>query len=173
MVEVSEAIKVRRSIRKYKSTPISDETLRKVLGAARLAPSANNAQPWKIIIVRDEEMKLKLAQVCNNKSWMAEAAVILVACGIPDDADAYMGGYMNSFPVDVAIALDHLVLAAVSEGLGSCWIGHFNEDKIKEMLDVPDDARVVALLPLGYPDEEKEPVGRKHLSELVCYDKYK
>jgi nitroreductase len=172
MVKVIEAIKNRRSIRSYKSTPITDDLLQRVLGAARLAPSANNAQPWKMVVVRNEEMKLKVAQAANNKNWLAEAPVIIVACGIPEDADAYMGGYMNSFPVDVAIALDHLMLMAASEGLASCWIGHFNEDKIKNLLGIPEDIHIVALLPIGYPNEEKEPSGRKHISELISYDKY-
>jgi nitroreductase len=172
MVEVIEAIKSRRSIRSYKSKPITDELLQKVLGAARLAPSANNAQPWKMIVVRNEEKKLKVAQAANNKNWLAEAPVIIVACGIPDDADAYMGGYMNSFPVDVAIALDHLTLMAASEGLATCWIGHFNEDKLKDLLEIPEDIHIVALLPIGYPNEEKETKGRKHISELVSYDKF-
>lgn len=172
MVDLPEVIKARRSIRRYKPTPISDEILRRILGAARLAPSANNAQPWKLIVVRDEDMKLKLTQACNNKKWMAEAPVIVVACGFPDEADSYLGGYMNSFSIDVAIALDHLVLTASNEGLGSCWIGRFKEEKVKDLLDIPYDVKVVALIPLGYANEEPEHSGRKHLSDLVCYDKF-
>lgn len=137
-----------------------------------MAPSANNAQPWKLIVVRDEDMKLKLTQACNNKKWMAEAPVIVVACGFPDEADSYLGGYMNSFSIDVAIALDHLVLTASNEGLGSCWIGRFKEEKVKDLLDIPYDVKVVALIPLGYANEEPEHSGRKHLSDLVCYDKF-
>ncbi len=171
LLELLEAIKNRRSVRKFKPTPISEETLRKILKATRLAPSANNAQPWKFILVRNEEMKIKLIQACNKK-WIAEAPVIAVACGFPDEADPYMGGYMNSFSVDVAIALDHLVLAATNEGIGSCWIGRFKEEKVKEILEIPGDVRVVALIPLGYPNEEPEPRGRKNLSEIVCYDKF-
>jgi nitroreductase len=172
MVDLPEVIKARRSIRRYKPTPIPDEILRRILGAARLAPSANNAQPWKLIVVRDEDMKLKLTSACNNKKWMAEAPVIVVACGFPDEADSFMGGYMNSFPVDVAIALDHMVLAATNEGLGSCWIGRFKEEKVKDLLEIPNDVKVVALIPLGYANEEPEHSGRKHLSEIVCYDKF-
>lgn len=171
-LELLEVMKTRRSVRRYKPTPISDEVLQKILSAARLAPSANNAQPWKFIIVRDEDMKLKLIQACNNKKWIAEAPVVLVACGFPDEADAYMGGYMNSYPVDVAIALEHLVLSATNEGLGSCWIGRFKEEKVKELLEIPPDVRVVALLPLGYPNEEPEQSGKKNLSEIVCYNKF-
>ena len=171
-LEVLGAMKTRRSIRKFKPTPIPSDVIQKILSAARLAPSANNAQPWKFIIVRDEDLKIKLTQACNNKKWIAEAPVVIVACGFPDEADAYMGGYMNSYPVDVAIALDHLVLSATDVGLGSCWIGRFKEEKVKDLLEIPPDVRVVALIPLGYPNEEPEPSGRKNLSEIVCYDKF-
>lgn len=172
ILELLEVMKSRRSIRRYKPTPIPDEVLRRILGAARLAPSANNAQPWKFMVVRDEDMKVKLIQACNNKKWIAEAPVVIVACGYPDEADTYMGGYMNSYPVDVAIALEHLVLSATNEGLGSCWVGRFKEEKVKDLLEIPADVRVVALLPLGYPNEEPEQSGRKNLSEIVCYDKF-
>jgi nitroreductase len=171
-LELLEVLKTRRSIRKYKSTPIPDEVMKKIISATRLAPSANNAQPWKFIVVRDEDLKIKLTQACNNKKWIAEAPVVIVACGFPEEADAYMGGYMNSFPVDVAIALDHLVLSATNLGLGSCWIGRFKEEKVKELLQIPMDVKVVALIPLGYSNEEPEPSGRKNLSQIVCYDKF-
>ncbi|UCG71169.1 MAG: nitroreductase family protein [Thermoplasmata archaeon] len=171
-MDLLEAVKARRSIRRYKPTPIPDEILQKVLSAARLAPSANNSQPWKFVVVRDEDLKIKLIQACNNKKWIAEAPIVIVACGFPDEADAYMGGYMNSFAVDVAIALDHLVLTATNLGLGSCWIGRFKEEKVKNILEIPQDVKVVALIPLGYPNEEPEQSGRKNLSEIVCYDKF-
>lgn len=171
ILELLEVLKSRRSIRKYKSKPIPDEVLKSIMNAARLAPSALNAQPWKFIVVRDEDLKIKLTQACNKK-WIAEAPVVIVACGFPDEADAYMGGYMNSYPVDVAIALDHMVLSATDLGLGSCWIGRFKEEKVKDLLEIPTDVKVVALIPLGYPDEEPEHSGRKNLSEIVCYDKF-
>ncbi|UCE39589.1 MAG: nitroreductase family protein [Thermoplasmata archaeon] len=171
-MDLPEVIKARRSIRRYKPTPIAEDVLRKILGAARLAPSANNAQPWKFIVVRDEDMKLKLTGACNNKKWMAEAPVIVVACGFPDEADSYMGGYMNSFSVDVAIALDHMILSATNEGLGTCWIGRFKEEKVKDLLKIPSDVKVLALIPLGYSNEEPESAGRKNLSEIICYDKF-
>ncbi len=173
MMDVMEAIKIRRSIRRYKPTPIPEEKLRTVLNAARLAPSAKNLQPWKLVIVRDEDVKRALIPACNNQKWMAEAPIIIAACAVQDEAFGMMGGYMNSYPVDVAIALDHLTLAAVNEGLGTCWIGAFNEDKVKTVLNVPMDVKVVALTPLGFPNEEPISKGRKHLSELICYNKYK
>lgn len=167
-----EAIKSRRSIRKYEPTPIPEDKLQTVLNAARLAPSAKNLQPWKFVIVRDEDIKRALIPACNNQKWIAGAPIIIAACAIQDEAYGMMGGYMNSYPVDVAIALDHLTLAAASEGLGTCWIGSFSEEKVKTVLNIPRDVKVVALTPLGFPNEEPMPSGRKHLSELICYNQY-
>lgn len=171
-MDVLEAIASRRSIRKYKPTPIPEDKLLKILKAARLAPSFENYQPWKFIIIRNEERKRQLSQACSNSKFMLEAPLIIVACAFPDDAFGLMGGYMNSFPVDVAVAVDHLTLAAVNEGLGTCWIGNFKEEKVQKALGIPDDVRVVAITPLGYSDEDPESRGRKPLEEIICYNKF-
>ena len=167
-----EAIKTRRSIRKFKETPVPENLLKEVLNAARLAPSADNSQPWKIIVVRDDQIKSKLCAACNGQKFIAQAPVLLVACGIPDEAFQTVGGYMSSHVIDVSIALDHLTLAAHAGGLGTCWIAWFKEDKVRAILGIPEDIRVVALTPLGYPDENPERPSRKNLEELVVYDRY-
>lgn len=171
-MDLYEAIKLRKSVRKYKRDPVPEESLKKILNAARMAPTAENFQPWKIIVVTDEDIKRKLVPACNNQRFVAEAPIVLVACGLPDEAYPIMGGFMNSYPVDVAIVLDHLMLAAASEGLGTCWIGSFKEEKVAETVGVPQEAKVVALTPLGYPAEEMERTDRKNLTELVSYNKY-
>lgn len=171
-MDLYEAIKLRKSVRKYKRDPVPEESLKKILNAARMAPTAENFQPWKIIVVTDEDIKRKLVPACNNQRFVAEAPIVLVACGLPDEAYPIMGGFMNSYPVDVAIVLDHLMLAATSEGLGTCWIGSFKEEKVAETVGVPQEAKVVALTPLGYPAEEMERTDRKNLTELVSYNKY-
>ena len=171
-MDVLEVIKSRRSVRKYRPDPIPEELLKEVLSAARMAPSANNAQPWKFIVVRDEELKRKLVQACAGQKFIAEAPMVIIACGLPDDAYATAGGYMNTFVMDVTIAMDHLILAAASLGLGTCWIGAFKEEKVKEVMRIPMDVRVVALTPLGYPDEMPRKTSRKDLAELVSYDKF-
>ena len=171
-MDLIEAIKTRRSIRRYKETPVPEELLKTVLNAARLAPSANNAQPWRIIVVTDEDVKLKLAAGANNQKFIAQAPIILVACGLPDEAFQTVGGYMSSHVMDVSIALDHLTLVAHSVGLGTCWIAWFKEDKVREALGVPEDVRVVAMTPLGYPDEAPERPPRKNLEELVLHERY-
>lgn len=167
-----DAIRTRRSVRKYKPAPVAESTLKEVLNAARLAPSADNAQPWKIVVVRDEQVKLRLAAACNGQKFIAQAPLVLVACGLPDEAFQTVGGYMSSHVIDVSIAVDHLTLAAHALGLGTCWIAWFKEDKVREILGVPEDVRVIALTPLGYPDETPEKTPRKNLEELVVYERY-
>jgi len=167
-----EAIKTRRSIRKYKETPVPEGLLKEVLNAARLAPSADNAQPWKIIVIRDVQMKQKVTQACNGQKFLIQAPVVLVVCGIPEEAFQTVGGYMSSHVIDASIALDHVTLAAHSVGLGTCWVAWFKEEKVKDILGIPEDVRVVALTPLGYPDESPERPSRKNLEELIAYDKY-
>ncbi len=167
-----EAIKTRRSIRKFRETPVPENLLKEVLNAARLAPSADNAQPWKIIVVRDEQMKQKVTQACNGQKFLVQAPIVLVVCGIPEDAFQTVGGYMSSHVIDASIALDHVTLAAHSLGLGTCWVAWFKEEKVKDILGIPEDVRVVALSPLGYPDESPERPSRKNLEELIAYDKY-
>ena len=171
-MDVMEAIKTRRSIRKYRSTPVPEELLKAVLNAARLAPSANNAQPWRVIVVTDEDLKLRLVSGAHGQKFLAEAPVVLVACGLPDEAFPTVGGYMSSHVMDVAIALDHITLAAHSLGLGTCWVAWFKEEKVREALGIPEDVRVVALTPLGYPDESPERPPRRNLEELVLHEKY-
>ena len=160
-MDIYEAIRKRKSIRKYKSEPVSDEKLTKVLEAARLAPSGKNGQPWRFIIVRDEKIRKELIPACRGQAFVAEAPIIVAACGREQDSYQKQGGYMTSMAIDIGITLEHLMLAAAAEGLGTCWIGAFEEKEVKKVLGIPDDLRVVALTPLGYPDQEPSPKPRK------------
>jgi len=171
-MSVLEVVKKRQSIRKYKEDPIPEDVLHRVMEAARLAPSGKNLQPWKFIIVKDQGLKEKLAEAAFGQYFMAKAPLIIVACGFPDECYAHMGRYMKSWPIDVTIALEHLILQAQEENLGTCWIGAFEEKQVKPILNVPDEVRVLALTPLGYPDEEPVFRGRKSLEEIVSYDKF-
>lgn len=171
-MDLMEAIKTRRSIRRFKEVPVPESLLKDALNAARLAPSADNTQPWKFVVVRDEQTKLRLAAACNGQKFIAQAPVVLVACGLPDEAFQTVGGYMSSHVIDVSIAIDHLTLAAHASGLGTCWIAWFKEDKVREVLGIPEDVRVVALTPIGYPAETPERTPRKCIEELVVYDRY-
>lgn len=171
-MSVLDVIRQRRSVRAYKSDPIPEESLHRVLEAARLAPSGKNLQPWKFIIAQDSELKKKLAEASNAQDFIAAAPIVLVACGFPEECYRSMGRYMKSWPVDVTIALEHLILQAQEEGLGTCWIGSFEEREVKSLLAVPEHVRVLALTPLGYPGEIPESRGRKSLEEIVSYDSF-
>ena len=172
-MSVLEVIRKRRSTRKYKPESIPDDVLRRVMEAARLAPSGKNLQPWHFIVVKDQDMKERLAVASAHQSFIADAPVIIVACAFPENSYAKMGRYMKSWPVDVAVAVDHLMLQAEEEGLGTCWIGSFHEDEVKSLLEVPEDVRVLALTPLGYADETPRDRGRKNLEEIVSWEKFK
>jgi len=142
-LDVFETIRKRKSVRSYEPTPIPEEVLTQVLDAARLAPSAGNAQPWHFIIVKDEDKRARIAKGCRYGRFLAESPVAIVACG---DKKASPHWYA----IDTAIALEHLVLAATALGLGTCWIGAFNQEDIRGMLKLPEKFDIVALMALGY-----------------------
>jgi nitroreductase len=143
-LDVFEVIQKRKSVRSYKPTPVPMETLRKVLEAARLAPSAGSIQPWRFIIVKDSDKRREIAQGCRYGHFLDESPVVIVGCG---DQKASPRWYVG----DTCIAMEHLVLAATAEGLGTCWIGEFDDTTLRELLKIPPRLRVVALLALGYP----------------------
>ena len=164
-MDVFEAIRRRRSIRKYHRKNLDWNTIIRLLEAARLAPSAKNLQPWKFIVVSDQELKDKLVKACYNQKFIADASIAIVGIG---DAELSPRRYQT----DVTIALEHIVLEATELGLGTCWIGAFKEDEVKELLKIPDKYRVVALLTIGYPAESPPPRPRKKLKEIVYHNVY-
>jgi len=159
--ELLEVIYRRRSVRKYEKKPIPEEILKAILEAGRLAPTAKNLQPWHFIVVRDPEIKRKLIFTDWN-NFIEEASVVIVGCGEMDKKWAV---------VDVAIALQNMVIAAEALGLGSCWIGAFEEEEVKRALGVPDHLKVVAMITIGYPAERPEPPPKKKLEEIVQFEK--
>ena len=146
-MEVFEAIQKRKSVRSYEPTPIPSEKLKKVLEAARLAPSAGNVQPWRFIVVLDPQKRRKIARGCRYGRFLEESPVIVVGCGDQKASPRWHA-------IDTCIAMENLVLAAPGEGLGTCWIGAFNEKAIREMLKIPGHLKVVALLALGNSREK-------------------
>lgn len=168
---VLEAIKKRQSVRSYQDKEIPEDILQQILEAGRLAPSANNKQHWKFIVVKDEDLRKKLIPACKNQEFVGKVPVVIAGCGT--NLEHIMSNGEHSYPIDLAIALDHMSLEAASLGLGTCWIGAFYQDQVKEILGVPEDVRVVALMPVGYPKELKNKKGRKPLSEIICYNKYR
>ena len=164
-MEFYEVISKRRSIRAYKKDTVEDSKLSRILNAARLAPTAANRQPYSLIVVKDEETKQKLKDAYSQE-WVFTAPVIVCACALPDDAWKRNDG-KGYVDVDVAIAMDHLILAASAEGLGTCWIAAFKPEVVREVLNIPDNMEPLVLTPLGYPETIPEPTFRKPLEEMV------
>ncbi len=171
-MDVYEAMRTRTSVRGYRSDPVSDETLERILDAARIAPSGKNGQPWTFIVIRDREVRERLVPACKGQSFIAEAPVMIAACGREELAYQKMGGYWNSLPVDIGITFDHLMLAAAAEGLGTCWIGAFLEEEVRAVLGVPSDVKIVALTPLGYPKGDRVRRPRKPLEEIIMHERW-
>lgn len=170
-MELKETIKRRQSIRSYKDRPVPEEKLRNVLEAARLAPSAGNRQPWKFIVVREKRRRQQLGEAANGQTFVGEAPVIIAA--VATRPEHVMSCGVPSYPVDLAIAVDHMTLAAVDEGLGTCWIGAFSQEKVREILKIPDKYRVVILFPLGFPEEERKTKIREPLQKIVCHETFR
>ena len=167
---VMTAIKMRRSIRHYKDKPVEKEKIDRVLEAGRLAPSAGNLQEWKFVVVRNKRTREKLAIATYNQKFVKEASVLIVACATI--TDYVMECRQLAYPIDVAIAVNHITLKAVEEGLGTCWVGSFDEEEVKKILSIPDNIRIVTLLTIGYPKYVPGPRKRKRKEEIVVYEKW-
>lgn len=167
-----EIIRKRRSVRSYSDKPVPDEIIKEIMEAARLAPSAKNLQEWKFVIVRDGEIKEELCKAAKGQRFVKEAPVVIA--GIATYTSYVMTNGIPACHVDLAIAMEHIALMAAEKGLGTCWIGAFYQEKAKEILDVPDNCLIIALMTLGYPKEELKPEEkrRKDLNEIICWEKY-
>lgn len=166
-----DVIKARKSTRKYIDKPIESEKLEQIMTAAQLAPSWRNGQCWKFVVVTDSDKKKEIIRGTSafNQSWMGKEHAIIVACGNPERS-----GFRNDqryYLVDVAIALEHLILAATDMGLGTCWIGGFDESKIRNVVEIPGTYRVVALVALGYPAEKEGIVGKITKTVVKSYNR--
>jgi nitroreductase len=169
-VDVLKAIQSRRSVRAYDSREVEEDKLTRVLESGRLSPSAGNRQERRFIVVKDSKTRKMLSEAARNQAFVAEAPVVIAACSV--ETEYVMSCGQLAYPIDTAIAVDHMTLAAVAEGLGTCWIGAFDEKKVKEILNVPYNVRVVSLLPLGYPSVIQRPSPRKSLDEIVMWEKW-
>jgi len=165
--------KERRSIRKYEERPVEEEKLLAVLEAARLAPSWANRQCWTYLVVKDKAAREAVSSTLSNNpaaKAVATAPVLIVACADPEQSG--MVKDQNYYLVDIGISMQQLCLEAWNQGLGTVWIGWFDEDAVRPILGVPDNVRIVALTPLGYPAHHPEERGRKPLGEMVFLDKW-
>lgn len=176
-MDLYETIRNYRSCHQFAGRPVPAEKLRAVLSAARLAPSQHNLQPWRFVVVQDDERRRLLAQACVKGKPVAEAPLSIVAFSVEEDIPVTIGGYISAYPLDVAVAIGHLQLAATAEGLGCAWIADFHEEKVRAVLKVPEGIHPLAIIPLGFPAEPNGAAkgsgeGRKSPDEIIAYDAY-
>ena len=168
-MDVMTAIRERRSVRSYSDRPVEEEKLMTVLEAARLAPSASNRQEWRLVVVRDPATRRELARIAGQ-SFIGDAPVVIACCAETDHYVMRCG--QKSYPIDVAIAINQMTLAAIELGLGTCWIGAFDEPAARKLLGIPDEIPIVELLPLGYPADSPRPKNRLPLDRIVHWEKW-
>ncbi|NLW87638.1 MAG: nitroreductase [Planctomycetes bacterium] len=168
-MDVFEAIQKRYSVRSYLDKPIEEDKLLRVLDAGRNAPSARNRQARKFVVVRDAHKRRLLASASEQASLASAPAVVAVVGTAPKDV---MHCGVQTDPVDCAIAVDHMSLAATAEGLGTCWIGHFPQDQCRKILGVPESMVIIELMAIGYPSSSQPARTRKNLNEVVCWESY-
>ena len=169
-MDFSELVTIRGSIRGYKPDPVEEEKLLSVLEAARIAPTAHNNQPFRLIVIHTQGREEGLAKI-YGRPWFTQAPIVICIVGVPSEGWVRQDGE-NYMLVDVAIAMDHLILAATNLGLGTCWVGAFNPEAAREFLNLPEDVVPVAFTPLGYPNAEPREKVRKTLNELVKYENW-
>lgn len=169
-MEFAELIKSRYSVRAYRPDPVSEDKLQRVLEAARLAPTAANRQPFRLLVVRTRVREEELKRL-YGREWFTQAPLVIGIVTLPEAAWKRRDG-KNYADVDATIAMDHLILAAANEGLGTCWVGAFDPAVAREIFQLPPEVDPLAFTPLGYPADSPSPKKRKNLEELVCYDRW-
>jgi nitroreductase len=169
-MEVMETIAARFSVRAYRPDPVDDQTLGRVLEAARLAPTAANHQPFRVIVVHTKGREAELARV-YRPAWFTQAPLVLAVVSLPDVAWRRIDG-KHYGDVDATIAMDHMILAAASMGLGTCWIAAFDPAAARAVLGLPDEAEPIAFTPLGYPAQQARAKTRRPLEDLVRYERW-
>ena len=165
-----ELARQRYSVRSYKSDPVEQEKLDRILEAARLAPTAVNIQPFLLVVVHTADREAELLRIYRKK-WFVQAQLVICACGVAGKSWVRKDG-KNYNDVDVAIVMDHLILAATAEELGTCWIGAFDPAAAKEVLGLPEGVEPIAFTPLGYAADSPPRKKRKGLAKLVRYEKW-
>ncbi|MFX1275980.1 MAG: nitroreductase family protein [Promethearchaeota archaeon] len=171
-MEFYEVIRKRRSYRFFQNKMPEREKIQKILEAARLAPTWANKQGMNYIIVQDSQKVKAIWEAVDQKQKFLDAPMFIVGCISENSSGANKNG-LKYFTVDFGICFEHLILAATAEGLATCWIGYFNEEKIKELLDIPKKYRVIGLTPLGYSTKEKSDIhDRKPLEKIIHWEKF-
>jgi nitroreductase len=170
-MEFFDLIQKRYSVRAYRPDPVADEALEEVLAAACIAPTAANHQPLQFMVIHTSGREQEVQRL-YHRDWLVQAPVVIVACGLPGQGWVRAFDQANYTMVDVAIAMDHLILAAANLGLGTCWIADFDPQMVREVLRLPDEVEPIVMTPLGYPADQPKPKVRKALAELVRYERW-
>ena len=172
-MDVMTALTGHQSIKSYLPTPVEPEKIEKILEAGRLAPSACNNQCRKFIVVTDPDVKKQIHEKAGTQTMIVEAPVVLVLCATPDpdEPDLMPCGELKH-PIDTALCGAYMMLEAYEQGLGTCWLGFFKQDAVKEVLQIPADVNVVTMIPVGYHDGTQARKPRKPLTEIVSYNCY-
>jgi len=168
-MDLLEIIKNRRSIRVFKKQAVTQDIIEKLLEAARWAPSAGNVQPWAFVVVSSQKMKQSLSMAAFGQKDLEESSVVIVVCAnekLAEQSYGVRGKSLFCFQ-DTAAAIQNMLLTAYSLGLGSCWIGAFNEDEIRQVIKAPKEMRPIALIPVGYPNEAPAARSRRPVSEIM------
>lgn len=173
-MDILEIIKGRRSIRNFKTEDLPEQIVENLVEAARWAPSAGNIQPWKFIIVRKPETKKKLAKTALEQAFVEEVPVVIIVCADENRSSQGYGSRGRTLYCiqDTAAAIQNIHLAAYALGLGTCWIGAFDEEEARKILKIPQGIRPVAIIPVGYPAESPQPRKRRPLDEIVHYETF-
>jgi nitroreductase len=172
-MELVEAIKARRSIRRFQNTKIEEHIIKEIIELGNLAPSAGNLQPRDFVIVREQETKKKLAHAALDQRFVADAPVVVIVCVNMKRTAHYGKRGKELYSIqDTAASIENMLLAIVDLGLSSCWVGAFNENAVSKVLGLPKDVRPVALLPIGYSDVVKGPASRLKIEDMIHFEKW-
>jgi nitroreductase len=164
-----ELIRSRRSVRAYKADPIEESQLNQILEAARLAPTAANRQPFRVLLIKTAGREDELGRIYGH-NWFVEAPYVLCVCGVEAEGWVRRHDGKSYLDVDAAIVMDHIVLAATALGLGTCWIAAFDPEAAEEVLELPAGVEPIVFTPLGIPDDRPGSKRRKTLDAIVKYD---
>lgn len=167
-MEVMQEILLGTNVRKFIPEPVDDETLDRILEAARLAPSAKNRQPWRFIVIKKESLREKIRDCCYGDERLTDAGAVIVCC--TTNIDYKMPNGQLSYPMDIAMAASHLMFQARHEGLGAAIITTYQEPEIRSLLTVPYSMRVVAIVLAGKSEDKRKPYNRLDRSRIISFD---
>ena len=173
-MRIPDIIRERRSVRAFTAQDVSDEEAETLVEAACLAPSAGNLQPWEFVVVKDPGVKRRLVDAAHGQSFISKAPVVFVVCAVPGRSASGYGSRGRELYClqDTAAAVQNLLLTATANGLGSCWIGAFDEGRAADALGLPEGIRPVAIVPVGYPAESPRQRPRRLVKQVTCWDRW-